>query len=272
MSHKLRTRLITLATAVVLVLAIACSSSNSSPTRSTPSGEITVFAASSLTDAFNAIATAFKAKYPGTSVTFNFAGTPTLRAQLEQGARADVFASANAEQMQFAIDAGVVEGTPSTFATNRLVVITPAGGEVRTLAGLATDGALIVLALPGVPVGGYSRQALANLSGTNGLPAGYAGRVLANVVSEETNVRQVVAKVSLGEADAGIVYQTDAASEVRDNMDTIEIPDEANVIATYPVAHAKDGGNSVTGAAFIAFVLSTDGQAILAEYGFGPAS
>ena len=261
---------------VITLIAIACSSS-SEPTTPTatpayPTGDITVFAASSLTLALEEIGDAFETKYPETDVTFNFAGTPTLRTQLEQGARADVFASANAAQMQLAIGADVIDGTPSTFATNRLVVITPAGGSVQSLADLTADGTLIVLALPDVPVGAYARQALDRLSGANGLPADFAEQVLDNVVSEETNVRQVIAKVALGEADAGIVYTSDVTSEVRDNMESIEIPADANVIATYPVARVEDASNPSAGSAFIDFLLSDEGQSILAAYGFGPAS
>lgn len=255
---------------VISVAFIACSSSGETPTATGPSGEVTVFAASSLTEAFQEIKSVFESKYPGTTVTYNFAGTPTLRTQLEQGARADVFASANEAQMEQAVSAGVIKGEPVDFATNRLVVITPAGNtQVQSLADLAAPGTLLVLALPAVPVGGYSRQALEQLSGMEGLPTDFAERVLSNLVSEETNVRQVVAKVSLGEADAGIVYETDVTSEVRDNMETIEIPDEANVIASYPIAQVEDAPNATTGEAFIEFVLSSEGQAIMSEFGFG---
>lgn len=265
-------RAIALACAALIAAAVAgCSSEDSSPTASGPAGDVTVFAASSLTNAFTEIREAFEAEYPGVNVTFNFAGTPTLRTQLEQGARADVFASADRAQMERAVASGVIHGKLTEFVTNRLVVITPAGGRVQSLADLAEPGVLLTLALPAVPAGAYAREALASLSGTNGLPADFADRVLANLVSEETNVRQVVAKVALGEADAGIVYQTDATFEGRDNMETIEIPAEANVAAAYIIAPVDGSTNPVTGAAFIDFVLSTEGQAILAEHGFGAA-
>lgn len=257
----------------MFALATACSSSGSSPDRSEPGGKITVFAASSLTDAFNEIGDAFESKHPEAEITFNFAGTPTLRTQLEQGARADVFASANEDQMRIAIESGVTAGEPSVFTTNRLVVITPVQSpQVTSLADLAGDDVLLVLALPTVPVGGYARDALANLSGFEGLPDDFTVKALANLASEETNVRQVVAKVTLGEADAGIVYSSDITSGTAPRVSRIEIPSSANVIADYPIAITDDSGNSITGRAFVDFVLSPEGQSIMAKHGFGALS
>jgi molybdate transport system substrate-binding protein len=234
------------------------------------SGELIVFAASSLTDAFNEMAAAFQTQYPDINVVFNFAGTPTLRTQLEQGAEADVFASANEPQMELALQSEVVEGTPTAFATNRLVVVTPAGREsVQILSDLEKPGVKIVLALPDVPVGEYSRQSLQQMDASGEFPAGFASPVLSNVVSEETNVRQVLAKVALGEADAGIAYRTDVTPDVMDKVRTIDIPDEFNVLAVYLIAQVKDAPNAAGATAFIEFVLSAESQDILAQHGFG---
>lgn len=245
----------------------------SEPPVNSPSGELTVFAASSLSEVFNEMAAAFQTRHPGSSVVFNFAGTPTLRTQLEQGAQADVFAAANQEQMELALRSGVVAGEPATFATNRLIVVAPAGREsVRSLGDLEKPGVKIVLALPNVPIGDYSRRSLQKMDDSGEFPAGFASRVLSNVVSEESNVRQVLAKVALGEADAGIAYGTDVTPAIRGQVRTIEIPDGFNVLAVYPIALAKSASNSTGAAAFIEFILSAEGQGILARYGFGGVS
>lgn len=243
------------------------------PTVNSPNGELTVFAASSLTEVFNEMAAAFQTRHPGTSVVLNFAGTPTLRTQLEQGARADVFASANQEQMELALRSGAVAGEPAAFATNRLVVVAPAGREpVQALGDLEKPGVKIVLALPNVPVGDYSRQSLQEMDASGDFPAGFASRVRSNVVSEESNVRQVLAKVALGEADAGIAYGTDVTPDIIDQVRTIEIPGEFNVLAVYPIALVKSASDSTRATAFIEFILAAEGQEILARYGFGGVS
>jgi molybdate transport system substrate-binding protein len=234
---------------------------------------VTVFAAISLTQAFNDTAAAFQAKHPGATVVFNFAGTPTLRTQLEYGARADVLASADEPQMELAVQSQLVYGTPVAFATNRLVVVTPVGrGTVQTLTDLARPRVKIVLALPNVPVGAYSRQALERMDASGQFPAGFASRVLANVVSEEINVRQVVGKVAMAEADAGIAYVTDLTSDMAPKLRAIAIPDEFNVRAIYPIARVRNAPNPAGANAFIEFVLSPGGQDILAKHGFGGAA
>lgn len=242
------------------------------PTVSRFTGQLIIFAASSLTNAFNEVKSAFEAANPGVMVIYNFGGSPTLRTQLEQGAKADLFASANEIQMNQAVQHGVIDGAVSKFATNKLVVITPTDGAVvSTLADLAKPGIKLVLALPDVPVGNYARQSLQKLNGAAGLPTGFRDRALANVVSSETNVRQVVSKVSLGEADAGIVYATDVTAEVKAKLKTISIPATANMLAIYPVALVKGSGNPDGARAFIAFLSSPKGQSIMANLGFGPA-
>lgn len=233
-------------------------------------GEVTVFAASSLTEAFGAMAVAFHGKHPNARIVFNFAGTPTLRTQLEQGARADVFASANEPQMALAFQSGVVEGSSTAFATNRLVVVTPISRDaVKTLSDLEKPQVKIVLTLPDVPVGAYSRQSLEKMEASGQFPAGFASRVLANVVSEETNVRQVIAKIAFGEADVGISYGTDITPDVATKVRTIDIPDDFNVLAIYPIAQVRNAPNPFGAAAFLEFVISSEGQGILAKHGFG---
>jgi molybdate transport system substrate-binding protein len=207
---------------------------------------------------------------PGAKLIFNFAGSPTLRTQLAQGARADVFASADEPNMQGAQLDGTIAGEPRIFARNLLVVITPASSPagINTLADLAKPNIKLVLANQKVPVGNYSRQALTKMSADPAFGSGFAASVVSNVVSEETNVKQVVSKVQLGEADAGIVYATDVTPAVHGAVKVIDIPAPFNVIAKYPIAAVKDARNAAGAHAFIEYVLSPAGQAALERYGF----
>lgn len=232
-------------------------------------GNITVFAAASLADAFTAAGEGFEAANERVSVTFNFAGSSALATQINEGAPADVFASADTAQLRAVAEEDGVDAQ-ATFATNLPVVVVPAGSDtIRTFGDLAHSGYSLVLAGEDVPIGRYARQILANASVAGGLGAGFSASVLANLRSNETNVRAVLAKVQLGEADAGFVYRTDAAS-VADEVDVIEIPPEFNVVAQYPIATLTGSGNPDAAAGFVQFILSDEGQAILAEFGFGP--
>ncbi len=226
--------------------------------------ELTVFAASSLTESFQDIARAFEAEHDGVHVLLNFAGSSALALQIVQGAPADVFASANPAQMQKVADEGLTAGEPITFTGNRLVIIVPEGSTMASPEGLATPGTKVVLAAPEVPVGGYARLSLQKMNASYG--AGFADRVTANVVSEEPNVRQVAAKVQLGEVDAAIVYATDAA--VTENTRVIDIPAPANVLATYPIAVVQGSARQELAHAFVDFVLSAEGQRLLEARGF----
>ena len=230
---------------------------------------MTVFAAASLTDAFTEIGADFEAAHPGVTVTFNFAGSPALRTQIEEGAPADVFASANTKEMDTLVSGGLVDSAePQLFLTNQLVVILPADNPARvnSLEALATPGLKLVLAAEEVPVGKYARQSLELMNGLYG--ADFKARVLANVVSNEDNVKQVVAKVQLGEADAGIAYSSDAVAAPE--LVQIQIPAELNVIAKYPIAALLAAPESDLADEFVAYVLSADGQATLAKWGFHP--
>ena len=253
-------------------LLMACGESSERETSADggPAGKITVFAAASLTEAFEEIAAAFEEAYPGADVVFNFAGTPTLRTQLEQGARADVFVSANRAQMDLARQSAVVEATATVFARNALVIVTPDEnpGGIQSPLDLGRDGLKLVLANEDVPVGAYTRQALEAMSADASFGADFNDAVLANVVSLESNVKQVVAKVELGEADAGIVYGTDVTPALADKLNTVEIPDAFNVIAEYPAALVKERRNDPLARAFVDFLLSDTTQAILAKYAF----
>jgi len=230
---------------------------------------ITVFAASSLTDGFNEIGKLFELYNPGVKVVFSYAGSQVLSQQLAQGAPADVFASANQAQMDVAVKAGRV-GTSTVFVLNRLVAIAPASNtaNVKTLQDLGKPGLRVVLAAKAVPVGQYALDYLAKASADPTFGAGYQTAVLSNVVSYEDNVKQVLAKVALGEADAGIVYTTDVLGASSSKVVKIKIPDNLNTIAKYPIGYVSNTANAYWAKAFVKFVLSRDGQRTLGKYGF----
>jgi molybdate transport system substrate-binding protein len=245
------------------------SSTDASPIQGSK-GSISVFAAASLTEPYQEIGKQFEAIYPGTSVSFNFAGSQQLAYQLAQGAPADVFASANTRQMDVAIEAGrVVSGTQQVFAHNRLVVIVSNRSQVAVtrLEDLTNPALTIVLAAEEVPVGNYSRQFLDRAAADVRLGPAYKEAVLANVVSYEQTVKAVLTKVVLGEGDAGIVYASDITAEAANHLTTIPIPNALNTIATYPIALVSDSTNPQVAQAFISFVRSPEGQAILETHG-----
>jgi molybdate transport system substrate-binding protein len=236
---------------------------------------LTVLAAASLTESFTDIGKAFKAQNEGVTVSLSFAGSQALAEQLGQGAEADVFASASEKYMTAAIDAERVNADDAqTFAHNRLVVILPKDnpGEVAALEDLTKSGLKIVLGDETVPVGKYALDFLDKASADTNYGASFKDDVLANVVSYEDNVKAVVTKVSLDEADAGICYLTDITTDVAESVSTIEIPNDLNTIATYPLAPIADSKNPELAQAFVDFVLSPDGQAILESYGFTAAT
>jgi molybdate transport system substrate-binding protein len=237
--------------------------------RSAPRPALTVFAAASLTDAFRDLGRAYEAAHPGASVRFSFAGSQQLAVQIEQGAPADVFASADRRWMEYARDKGVIDGDAPVFARNRLVVIVPRRNpaRIRRLEDLARRGTKLVVAAGAVPAGSYTREMLAKLAATPGFPAGFDRQVLANVVSEEENVRSVVSKVQLGEADAGVVYRSDVTPPVARYVAELAIPDSANVIAEYPIARVKASANAAAAREFIALVTSDEGRRILERHG-----
>ena len=238
------------------------------PTTAPEARTLTVFAAASLTDAFTEIGKNFESANPGVTATFNFAGSQALRTQIEEAAPADVFASASGKEMDTLVT-GKFVGTSQVFLNNKLVVILPADNAagLEKLEHLTNPGIKLVLAAEEVPVGNYARQALDLMNGSFGTD--FKDKVLANVVSNEDNVKQVVAKVQLGEADAGIVYTSDAVAAPE--LKNIEIPTELNVIAKYPIAPLAASANPELAQAFVDYVLSPEGQAILQKWGFAPA-
>jgi molybdate transport system substrate-binding protein len=256
---------------VAMIISACVSLPTDQPAKPGPA-TLSVFAAASLSNAFNELGKEFEAQHPGAKVEFNYAGSQQLSQQLAQGASADVFASANSKQMDAAVTAGrVAEGGAQPFAHNRLVVIYPAGGKaLTTLSDLAQPGLHVVLAAKEVPVGQYSLDFLDKAAADPELGAAFRDGVLANVVSYEENVKAVLAKVSLGEADAGIVYTSDLAGSGADKVGRLDIPDALNVIATYPIAIISDSAHGLDAADFIELVLSDQGQAVLAKYGLLP--
>ena len=244
---------------LTLALSSACASNSPQPATTT----LTVFAAASLTEAFGEMATVFEADHPGVEVTLNFAGSNILRAQIEQGAQADVFASANIKEMDSLIKIGLVNVDKKiVFLTNNLVVIIPVDNPagLSNFEELTRPNLKLVLAAEEVPVGRYARLMLDNAG------PDFKAKVLANTVSNETTVKQVVAKVQLGEADAGIVYASDAVAAPE--LPVIEISPEFNVLAEYPIAPLANAPQPKLAEEFVAFVLSPKGQPILKKWGF----
>jgi molybdate transport system substrate-binding protein len=227
--------------------------------------KLVVFAAASLRDAFNAAGEAFKPVHPGVALSFNFAGSQELRTQIEQGAPADVFASADQRHMGELLAAKQVNA-PTTFARNEpvMVVASEQAGSLKAFADLP-KAKKTVFGVPEVPIGRYTLQILDNAKGSLG--ANFRERVEAHVVSRELNVKQVLSKLALGEADAAIVYRTDALNP-QAGVSVVTIPSELNVVAEYPIASVTAGAHPKLAAAWVEFVLSAAGQGILQKAGF----
>lgn len=221
------------------------------------SNRVTIFAAASLTNAFEQLVDAYGAIHPECNLELHSAGTTRLVLQLREGAPADVFASADTVQMQRVVAAGQTTGAPQTFASNQLVIATAKSNPkaITSLADLQRQGITTLMCGPEVPAGRYARTALAKAN------------VQVVSRSDEPSVRAVLSKVRLGLADAGIVYATD--TQHADDVHTIVIPAAHNITATYPIAVLSVGRQQKAGAAFVAFVRSEAGQRILSSHGFG---
>lgn len=239
---------------LAVLLAVACGPAGAG---GQPVGTIDVFAAASLQDAFRQIAHEFESGHPGAQVRLEFGGSSTLVTQLTQGAPGDVFASADEANMRKAVAAGLVSGQPRDFAGNRLQIVVPAGnpGGIHQLADLARPGVVVVLCAPQVPCGAYAGEALMR-AGVRVTPS-----------SQEQDVKGVVTKVALREADAGIVYTTDVLA-ARPKVEGVDIPDAQNVRARYPVAVLNGGHNPAGGRTFAAYLDSAPARAVLTRYGF----
>jgi molybdate transport system substrate-binding protein len=248
--------------ALVTVVSCGGSSQSQEPTGSAasgapPNGTITIFAASSLTNAFDRVGDELTRLYPATRYTFNYGSSSTLATQIVNGAPADVFASADELNLQKVVDAALVQGPASIFATNRLQIAVAPGNprRISSLADLARRDLVVVLAAPSVPAGKYALDAL-----------GKAGVTL-TPASQEIDVRAVLNKVALGEADAGIVYVTDVRSAAG-RVAGVDIPEQHQVIARYPVVALKESRKGRLSSLFVAFLLGPDGQRVLGDFGF----
>jgi molybdate transport system substrate-binding protein len=252
---RTRVRLAAVLAATAIVLAACGGDEPSGGTAASP-GELKVFAAASLTAAFGELGEQFTAADGGTEVTFNFAGSQALATQIQQGAPADVFASADTANMDKVKD---LVGDPQAFASNLLQIVVEKGNPkgVKDLDDLASSDLKVVLTAPEVPAGKYAGQALDRQG------------VTVKPVSLEDNVKAVVGKVSLGEADAGIVYVTDVTAG-GSKVEGVDIPTEHNVVATYPIATVKASRSQDQAQAFMDLVRSAEGQQVLERYGFLP--
>lgn len=268
MSRLLRVAALTAAAALSLVACDSNSNDASTQTTSTDTfessaapaitGDITVFAAASLTESFNQIGSDFEAAHPGVKVTFNFAGSSALAQQIDQGAPADVFASAAPKNMKDVTDTGAITDKPVTFVTNTLEIVVPAGNpaKVTGLADFAKPNLKIALCAEQVPCGAASKTVFAE-AGITPAPA-----------TLEQDVKAVLTKVSLGEVDAALVYRTDVKA-AGDKVEGIEFPESAKAVNEYPIAACAKAPNAEGAKAFVDYVLSDKGKAVLTEAGFG---
>ena len=277
---SMRSTLLIVIILAALLCATGCTSTPGAPsptpaatTTTAPVTELTVYAAASLKDAFTECGRLFEANHTSTKVVFNFDGSQALRTQLQQGASADIFASANTKQMNLSKGDGRIENdTVTIFVHNRIAILVPAANpaKIAEFRDLADPSVKLVIGTPDVPVGDYARQLLNRSVNDSAYGPDFRAKVLANVVSEETNVNSLATKIVLGEADAGIAYASDVPAAQLDKVTVIELPAGYQVVADYPIAVVKETKDRATAQAFIDFVLSDVGQDTLARFGFTP--
>lgn len=239
------------------------------------SGDIIAFTAASLTGVSKDLGPAFEAAYPGTTVTFNLQGTQSLKKQIEMGAEGDVFISAKTAYTNTLMGEGYLDNdTVKKLTSNYIVVIVPAGnpGNITSLADLSKPGVKIAMGTEEVPVGINTRTVINKLANSTLVPEGWKDGVFNNVVTYETTEPGVVTKVSLGEVDAGFVYESSYKAAAADTLELIPIPEEDNSLQIYTIGVLSDSTNKETAQAFVNFLLSDDGQEILKNYGFTPIS
>ena len=268
------------ATAAIAVLGLAaCSAAAASPSptpTSTPvpaptePTELTILAAASLTDLLDATKTAYESTHDGVTLVISTDSSAALETKIEQGAPADLFLSADTANPQKLVDKGLVTGDAVSFAGNELTIIVPTDnpGRIESPADLAGDGIRIIAAGDEVPITGYATQLVTRLAGLPGYPSDFAGDYAANILSREENVKGIVAKVELGEGDAGIVYATDATASV--SVRTIRVPAEANVQATYAAVVVRGSPHEGEAQAFLMWLTGPEGLSILQGLGFLP--
>jgi molybdate transport system substrate-binding protein len=237
-----------------------------------PTVELTIYGAASLKGVLEAVKAAYETANPGTTLTLSTDSSAALETQIEQGAPADVFLSADTTNPQKLVDKGLTDGAAVTFAGNKLAVIVPTANPaaIKSPADLGTSGVKVIAAGDAVSITKYATLLVANLAKETGYPADFAARYAANIASKEDNVKAIVAKIELGEGDAGIVYVTDAKTSTK--VMTVDVPATANVPATYAGVVVKASGNVAAARAFLAWFAGPDGQAILGSFGFLPPS
>lgn len=247
--------------AVLTVLAVSgCAAGANSPASEPGSGNVTVFAAASLTEAFTAIGRGFEAAHPNTRVTFSFAGSSALATQINQGAPADVFAAAAPANMKTVSDAGGLDGSARVFVRNQLVIAVAKGNpkHIKGLSDLTSPDVKVALCAEQVPCGAAARTALG------------AANVSLTPVTFEQDVKAALSKVKLGEVDAALVYRTDARSASSD-VDGVEFAESARAVNDYPIGLLARAANKPAGQAFIDYVVSDPGIAVLTNLGFQKA-
>src|SRR3712207_5775483 len=258
---------------LVLVIVLAgCGGSGSGGGGGEQGGTLAILAASSLTDAFGQLGKSFEQQNPGTTVRTSFGASSDLLAQIQQGAPADVFASAAEEEMNTAVKDGLVSGKPVDFVKNREVVMVPNDNpaNIKGLENLSKPGTKLVLAEEGVPAADYAVEILGKADKVYG--SGFKKEVLSNVVSREADVRASVNRVVVGDADATFGYASDYTPDMRDKVKVIPIPPNLNIIATYPIATLKDAKEPALAKMWVDLVTSSEGQNVLKEWGFEPAT
>jgi molybdate transport system substrate-binding protein len=269
---------------VLLVVLGACSNGGASPTPSSAaspaptsaasaatsaaSGALTIYGAASLKGVLDKVKTTYEAANAGTTLTISTDSSATLETQIEQGAPADVFLSADTTNPKKLVDAGLAAGAAVTFAGNKLTIIVPTANPagIKTPVDLARTGVKVIAAGDAVPITKYATQLVGNLATQAGYPADFVARYTANIASKEDNVKAIVAKIELGEGDGGIVYVTDAKASTK--VTTVDVPDVANVPATYVGVVVKASRNAAAAQAFLTWFAGPDGQPILAGFGF----